>query len=534
MESPMGHATNLLGPDGRPLRAAGTLGRARAQYLRDTRSGVIASRMASLVPSRDEIRRVWTRTSALALDLIQNSGQLKGAVDQVMADTVGVGLTLTPTPDLAALGYSEDQAAEWVRNVRRRWQQWSRTPAECDARGRLTVAQMVDIGLRWHIAYGEALAAFDFFGSDQRRRYGIETGTKVRLVTPARLVQDTVVSERLFQGVRHDENGRRISYRIETWDRGSRTVRDFAAFDAEHRPAVLHVFDPVDADDVRGISQLVSAFRKHVQAEILDDSTLQMAILQTIFAITLTSDAPSQDAFEALQALADTGDKGKALSDEFMAFMGAKLDAAAGSRISVGADPTVSHLGPGEDLSLKGANVPGPEFLPFRSSLDRDMARAIGITYGALTMNNSDATYSSVRMDVASIWPVVMRRRERIAAPICQPIYANWLDEEIGEGRIPLRGGYRAFLAHRAALTRAEWQGPPRPTADDKKTAQAATERLQNGTSSIEIETGDLGVDADALFDQRRREHQRYVAAGMRSPYDAAATALPQVEVAEP
>ncbi|WP_116131171.1 phage portal protein [Tropicimonas sp. IMCC34043] len=530
----MAYQTNLLGPDGRPLRAAAPAPRPRAQYLRDTRSGVIASRAASLVPSRDEIRRVWSRTSTLALDMIQNSGQLKGAVDQVMADTVGVGLTLTPMPDLAALGYSREQAAEWIRNVRQRWERWSRTPEECDARGRLTVAQMVDISLRWNIAYGEALAMFDFFGTAQRRRYGIETGTKVRMITPSRLVQDTNYSERLFQGVRHDEIGRRLSYRFEVWDRGVRSVKDFAAFDSDARPAVVHVFDPVDADDVRGISQLVSAFRKYLQAEILDDSTLQMAILQTIFAITLTSDAPSQDAFEALQALSDSGDKGRALSEEFVAYMGSKLDAAASSRISVGADPQVSHLGPGEDLSLKGASVPGPEYLPFRSSMDREVARAIGITYGAFTMNNSDATYSSVRMDVASIWPVVMRRRERVAAPICQPIYANWLDEEIGEGRIPLRGGYAAFRAHRAAITRAQWQGPPRPTADDKKTAQAASERLRNGTSSIEIETGDLGTDADTLFEQRQQEHRRYVEAGMASPYDATAGGSQQIEMVAP
>ena len=146
-------------------------------------------------------------------------------------------------------------------------------------------------------------------------------------------------------------------------------------------------------------------------------------------------------------------------------------------------------------------------------------------------MDYTDATYASVRMETSSLWPVVTRRRERVAAPMCQMAYENWLDEEIGEGRIAFKGGYRAFRANRSRVCLAGWQGPPKPTADDHKSARASTERLRNGTSSVAIETGDLGVDADALFEERQREHQRYVDAGMQSPYAPkdAPVVVPQV-----
>ena len=124
-------------------------------------------------------------------------------------------------------------------------------------------------------------------------------------------------------------------------------------------------------------------------------------------------------------------------------------------------------------------------------------------------------------METASIWAVVMRRRERIAAPLCQMVYENWLDEEIGEGRIAFKGGYEAFRMARDRVSAASWQGPAKPTADDGKSAKASSERLKNGTSSIAIETGDLGVDPDELFEQRKAEHDRYVEAGMASPYAA-------------
>lgn len=68
-------------------------------------------------------------------------------------------------------------------------------------------------------------------------------------------------------------------------------------------------------------------------------------------------------------------------------------------------------------------------------------------------------------------------------------------------------------------MTIATWRGPAKPTADDLKAAKASSERMRNGTSSVEDETGDLGIDADALFEQRQRLRERYAEAGMRSPY---------------
>ncbi|KEP69622.1 capsid protein [Thioclava dalianensis] len=492
--------------------------RPTARYLRDTKSGVIASRVAPLSNHRDDVRRSWERAAGLAMDLIQNSGRLKGATDQVLADTVGVGLTLTPDPDLAGLGYDETEKADWIRLVKKRWRAYWHNARECDMRGKLTGPQMVDIAMRWHIAYGESTGVFDFFTASERRHYGITCGTKLCLVPPARLVQDTSPLEGLFQGVQHDGKGRAVAYRFETVTNGFKSKRDYAAYDADGRPLVMHVFDPMDATDVRGISVLAPAFRKHIQAEMLDDATLQMAILQTVFAITLTSEAPSQDAYEALEVLKES-EGGTSYAQEYLDYLGSQLDRAAESRISVGADPQVSHLGPGERLGMETAKIPGQDFLPFSNSLARDMARTIGITYGGLTMDWTAATYASTRMENASIWPVVMRRRERIAAPMCQMVYQNWLDEEVGEGRIPFKGGYGVFRANRERVSTANWQGPAKPTADDAKSARASSERLSNGTSSIAIETGDLGVDADALFEERQREHQRYVDAGMVSPY---------------
>ncbi len=495
-------------------------------YLSDTRSGVIASRRASLREHRDEVRRVWSRAGALAMDLIQNSGRLKGVVDQILADTVGVELTLNPQPDLTKLGYDDKERADWIALVKRRHKMWAWNPVECDFRGKLTVPQMADIGLKYWLAYGESTGVVSFMGPSLRQRYGITTGNKMLMVPPHRLVQDTNEGIGLFQGVLHDENGRPTHYRFRDKRDGLSVTNDYAARDAAGRPLVLHAFDPSDAEDVRGLSPLVAGIRKYLMAENLDDATAQMAFLQTILAITLTSKQPSVEAFEALQVMKDVAGSGADdIADDFAAYFSAQLDRAANSSVTVSSDPTVSHLAPGEELSIKSAGVPGSDYLPFHKALSRDTARAIGVTYGGYTLDYSDATYASTRMETSSLWPVVLRRRERIAAPHYQIPYEHWLEEEVASGRIPFKGGLRAFQANRDRVCWATWQGPAKPSADDQKSANASSERLANGTSSLARECADIGVDENEVFAERLAEHRRYVDAGMRSPYDREAKA---------
>jgi lambda family phage portal protein len=504
---------------GKPAAVA-SMPKAQAGYLRDTKSKVLTMRSPALREHREEVRVAWKRAAALAMDLIQNSGILRGAADQVIADTVGTELVLNPQPDLAGIGYSPDETATLVKTIKQRWKRYSWSPRECDQRGKLIIPQMIDIALRWDMVYGEALGVLSYMTPAQRQRYGITSGTKMCMVTPSRLVQDTNEIEGLYQGVIHDPNGRPLAYRVEDRESGLTVKRDYRAYDGDGRQLVAHVFDPLDAGDVRGISRMAAAFRLHIQRDILVDTTIQTAILQTVFAAVLTSKTPSKEAFEAIEAMDDDVKAGDPkYSDEFKDYFMSRLDRAAEGEIAISDSPQISHLAPDEDLRLLSTQTPGPQFLPVSRELSRDMARAIGVTHGSMTMNHENATYSSVRMDNATIWPVVTRRRDRSAAPISQMIYESWLDEEVGEGRVTIKGGYDVFRANRDRFCWALWQGPAKPSADDLKSAKGSSERLYNGTSTLADECAELGRDPDEVFAQRLAEHKRYVNAGLPSPF---------------
>ncbi|TIN12162.1 MAG: phage portal protein [Mesorhizobium sp.] len=491
---------------------------ANAGYLRDSHSRILSTRGTALRDHRDEVRTAWRRAAGLAMDIIQNSGRLRGAVDQVIADTVGVELILNPMPDLAKLGYDRKETDDFIKLLKAEWKRWAWNARECDLKGKFIVPQKVDIALRHDVVFGEALMLMDYMSAGVRRRYGITSGTKMCLTTPTALVQDTSEFEGLYQGVIHDPNGRPVAYRLAEKETGIVVKRDHRAFDAQGRQMVAHVFDPVDGNDVRGISRLVAAFREYLQWETLVDVTIQTGILQTVFAQVLTSEKPSAEAFEALEALGESQD-GKELRAQFRDYFLAVMDKAAESEISVGSDPKISHLAPGEKLDLMSTGIPGPQFLPVSSELQRGMARAIGISVASYTMNYEGATYSSTRMEGASLHPVVTRRRDRIASPICQIGFEHLVDELIGTGRLPFKGGYEAFSANRDRVLWAMWQGPAKATADDQKSAKAASERLLNGTSTVDMECAEIGADAEEVFERRLYWHKRYVEAGMPSPF---------------
>lgn len=489
-------------------------------YLRDSRSRILSTRgTTGLRDHREDVRIAWRRAAGLAMDIIQNSGRLRGAVDQVIADTVGVELILNPLPDLAKLGYDPKETNEFISLLKAEWKHWSWNARECDLKGKFTVPQTVDIAIRHDVVYGEALSLMDYMPAGLRRRYGISSGTKVCLTTPTALVQDTSEMEGLFQGVIHDEIGRPVAYRLAERETGFIVKRDHRAYDAQGRQMVAHVFDPVDSNDVRGISRLVTAFREYLQWEILVDTTIQAQILQTVFAQVLTSEKPSAEAFEAMEALGENQDD-KELRNSFRDYFLAVMDKAAESEISVGSDPKVTHLAPGEKLDLMATGIPGPQFLPVSQELQRGMARAIGISVASYTMNYEGATYSSTRMEGASLYPVVTRRRDRVASPISQLAFEHRVDEAIGTGRIPFKGGYAAFAANRDKVLWANWQGPAKATADDQKSAKAASERLLNGTSTLDMECAEIGADAEEVFARRQYWHKRYKDADMPSPFE--------------
>ena len=136
----------------------------------------------------------------------------------------------------------------------------------------------------------------------------------------------------------------------------------------------------------------------------------------------------------------------------------------------------------------------------------QEVARCLGITYEQLTGDREGATYSSERMGGAEIWLINQHRRQHIAGRFMQIAYESWLEEDIELGETEVPGGIEGFYARRDAFCRADWRGPPKPTADDFKTAKANEIKLKNSIITREMWCADEGADWQDIDDQLKRE----------------------------
>src|SRR5690606_36689373 len=128
--------------------------------------------------------------------------------------------------DRVALRWNEAEADEWSTLVERRWILWAENPIECDAAGKHTIDQLTAQVLKTWYAYGEAVSLLPAI----RRDISI-TKTKVQLILPHRLVQDTEEISGFYQGIRMDDFGFPLAYRF-LQDRVTQDRIDIAARDS--------------------------------------------------------------------------------------------------------------------------------------------------------------------------------------------------------------------------------------------------------------------------------------------------------------
>lgn len=498
-----------------------------ARYLRGDRSGVLGMRKAVTRDARHDVREAAERAAALAIDFMHNSGWIAGAVTQILCDTIGEELKLNCRAKLKKLGYTAKQAREFCNLVEEEWRSWAWNPKECDLAGKATIAEMADAYLRSNLATGEGFGILDFMEPAERRRYGVSTGTKVSLIASHRCPRVTREVEGLEQGIFHDANGRAVKYRFRVRESGVERDRDIDAED------VIHVFDRGEnLNASRGISVIAPALKVLAQADQLADATLAKTLLQTIFAATIKSPEQSEEAFKALETLADMempygfeGGPGEwdkfvgGLQQDLIDVWDMRIGALKEKGISMSDPARINHLGPGEEFEMHTTNTPSSDYIAFFQNLLREIARCLGVTFESLSMDHSNATYSSVLMSVASIWPVVMRRRTRIVVPFLQAIYERWLEEMIETGKIAIKGGIQAFRRNRESIFQAEWNGPGAPSADNYKAAMANKIELELGISTFSDVCATRGKNGQEQIEQLGREKKMFEDAGVPHPF---------------
>lgn len=444
-------------------------------------------------------------------DSMQNDGLIMGAVNTHRDSIVGSQFRLNVRPNIEVLQTDEGWLDEFQKTVESRFNLMADSEENWfDASRQSTLTGMIRMGVIGDLMCGEILGTVEWIRESAR-----PFKTAIQMISPSRLSNpDNTADDRyLRRGIKRNIYGESLGFHI----RASHPT-DFYNDLENHRwiyvPArkpwgrrqVIHIVQPMQPDQTRGISDMVTVLKNHRMTKQFREVTLQNAVVNASYAASIESELPREMIFGAMGA----GQSG--FGDMLGQYMTA-LNAYQSASDNIAIDGAkIPHFFPGTKLNLKPMGTPGGIGTDFEESLLRHTAAGLGLSYEQFAHDYTKTNYSSARASMGETHKHMQSRKRATADRLASIIYALWFEEEINAGNIPLPSGKTAAIFYdlvmREALLKCAWIGAARGQIDEKKETESAVLRIQNNLSTLEIECARLGEDYRDILRQRMREEK--------------------------
>ena len=218
------------------------------------------------------------------------------------------------------------------------------------------------------------------------------------------------------QGIEFDAIGRRVAYHFLRRHPGDMTDPGLAG-EIVRIPAseIVHVIDPVDAGQLRGVSRFAAGIVKLFLLDQYDDAELDRKKVAAMHALFITTPAPA----EPLDAA-----EGRDENDE------RTIDLQPGQ---------ITMLEPGEEVQTSAPADVGQTYEPFQYRTLLQVSAALGVPYAYLSNDMLKANYSNSRL-------ALLEFRRRIEAyqhavivwQLCRQVWARWMDTAVLAGALEL------------------------------------------------------------------------------------------------
>jgi len=411
--------------------------------------------------------------TARARWLVRNNGYAVNAVESWAANTVGDGIK--PISKIADAARKEE--------LQRLWLAWT---DEADAEG------LTDFYGLQRRAAREVFLAGEVFFRFRPRRAGDSMSVPVQLqMLPAEMLplEQTGIGANgnaIRQGIEFDRIGRRVAYHFFRRHPGDSTDPGLAG-EIVRVPAseVIHVIDPVEGGQLRGVSKLAPAIVKLFLLDQYDDAELDRKKVAAMYAMFVTSPAPENPL---------------APDDE---------DGPDGVEISPG---QIVRLDPGEDVTIGQPADSGGTYEPFQYRTLLQISAALGIPYPYIANDMVKGNFSNSRL-------ALIEFRRRVSAwqhsvmvwQLCRPVYARWMDAAVLSGALTLPG----YEANRSQLLAVDWLPTKWDWVDPLKDANAEIAQIEAGLKSRTQAIAERGYDAEQVDRDIAAERARERALGL-------------------
>lgn len=473
---------------------------------------------------------------ARSRDMVQNDGYATGAAATHRDSIVGATFRLNAQPEFSVMGMEQQVGEDWAFDFQTIVETRFNLTAESDshwldASRRQTLTEMLRLVVGGFVYTGEACASVEWIRENNR-----PCKTAIQLISPDRMTNPNNVMDGLYpagnstgnkikRGVEMDFRGRHLAYHIRNTHPGDwldwRSTT-WARVEAEKpwgRKQFLYINEPLQIEQTRGIADMVSVLKLLKMTKQFSEITLQNAVINASYAAAVESELPPADVIVALGG----GNEGyEAAYANYLAMLGDYVGEASNIAID---GAKIPHLFPGTKLSLKPVGTPGGVGTNYEASLLRKIAAALGVSYEELARDYSKVSYSSARASMQQTWRFMQSRKKIVADKFASMVYALWLEEEIGQGNIPLPPGWTRDDVYKPlmmeAIVQCTWIGSGRGQIDELKETQAAILRIKSGLSTYEEECARLGNDFRRVFAQRAREEKIIKKYGLAFSLDA-------------
>jgi lambda family phage portal protein len=287
-------------------------------------------------------------------------------------------------------------------------------------------------------------------------------------------------------GIEFDRNLRdkRMAYWFYRSNPTDQTLTFMDAFNAQQLvrvPAeeVIHIFDPVEAGQLRGLTGYAAAIVKLFQMDLYDDAEIERQKQQARYATFIeTSD-------EYALAMQEEGNPLEPRPDD--------------DPLVWGPGATV-HLNPGEQVKFAQPQGAGGGYEPFQFRTLLQICAALGIPYAELSADLSRATYASSRAGLLAFRSEVEAFQHAVLVyQFLRKVWLRWMDAAVLAGAIPglTATAYNAepakYRAMQAICPRTPWVDPLKDRQAEKLAIDAQFKAPQD---AIEAE----GYDIETVY----------------------------------
>jgi len=426
-------------------------------------AGEASRRLRHFQPSRAHLNTLIAAAgadiTARARWLVRNNGYAANAIESWAGNVVGDGIK--PSSLIAD--------AELKTRVQRLWLDWT---DESDAEGFTDFYGQQRRAAREVFMAGEVFLRF----RPRRPEDGLIVPLQLQMIPsemlPLTRTEQVPGGNTIRQGIEFDRIGRRIAYHFLRRHPGDMTDPGLAG-ETVRVPAseVIHVIDPVDAGQLRGISRFAPGIVKLFLLDQYDDAELDRKKVAAMHALFITTPAPAEP-FDVAE------------SDQ------------AGERTMDLQPGQIVMLEPGEEVQTSTPADVGQTYEPFQYRTLLQVSAALGVPYAYLSNDMLKANYSNSRLALLEFRRRVEAYQHAVMVwQLCRRVWARWMDTAVISGALELPD----YESRRREHIACAWLPPKWDWVDPLKNARAEIEQIEAGLKSRTQALAERGYDADQV-----------------------------------